>query len=235
MDSEASLTSPPLDPLANLYTDRVYDAPAHSPLLDWFRFEDRKVLDVGCGAGTYATWLKQTGVEVHGVTLSTAERNRVRGQMQRVVVANVETWEPDYSEGTFDAFLFSHVLEHLVDPGAALRRLSRILRPGGRVYVALPNIAYWKYRLQALRGRFDYEESGPMDRRHLRFFTFATAQKLVRESGYEILRAEVRGHLPVGVLRKYFPRASKRGDRIALRWFPNLFGYEIYVCASKRC
>ena len=223
------------DPIAALYQEKSYHADERSQLLDWFRFEDKRVLDVGCGTGAYAREMQLRGMEVHGITLSPEERDRAAQTMNRVWLANVETWENDYAAGFFDAILLSHVLEHLVAPAQTLARLSHVLRPGGRVYVALPNIAYWRYRVRSLFGRFDYEEVGPMDKRHLRFFTFDTAQKLVSEAGLDLLRAEVRGHFPLGPLRRWFPRFSRAWDRLIVGRFPNLFGYEIYVCASKRC
>jgi len=223
----------PVDPAAALYQGKSYHAQERSPLLDWFRFEDRRVLDVGCGTGEYARELRKQGVEVHGVTLSDAEREKAFGVMKRTVIANVETWTPDYPDGFFDALLMSHVLEHLVDPLTALQKLSALLRPGGRVYIALPNIAFWRYRFRVLLGKFDYEETGPMDRSHLRFFTYRSARALVEESGFDVLRTEVRGHLPLGAFRRRFPNLSRRLDRLALRYFPGLFGYEIYLSGSK--
>jgi len=167
------------------------------------------------------------------VTIYTEEMARAAGQMERVVLANVETWDPDYPAGYFDALLLSHVLEHLVDPAQALARLAPLLRSGGRVYVALPNIAHWRYRLKTLFGKFEYESMGPMDHRHLRFFTFASAQRLVNQAGFDLLRAEVRGHFPLGPIRRAFPRFARRIDRAVLGLFPGLFGYEITLAATK--
>lgn len=222
-----------LDPAFHLYTERVYGVAERSPLLDWFRDEDRIVLDVGCGAGAYASELRAQGVEVHGVTLSPTERDRAAEVLHRAVLANVETWSPDYPAESFDAFLMSHVLEHLVDPRRTLVQLGRFLRPGGRVYIALPNIAYWRHRLNALLGRFDYADSGPMDRNHLRFFTPKTARELVRESGLELLRCEVRGHFPLGPVRRIAPGVAAAIDRFFVALFPGLFGFEIYLCGEK--
>lgn len=216
-----------------MYALRSWEASQRSALIDWFRSEDRRILDVGCGTGVHARELKRRGIEVHGVTLSPVEMEQATQEMERATLANVETWAPDYPPGFFDALLFSHVLEHLIDPAEAIKRMSPYLRPGGRVYIALPNISFWRYRLRALFGRFEYEEMGPMDKTHLRFFTFFSAQSLLDASGLSLLRVEARGHVPLGFFRRLFPKAAKKLDKAALKTFPNLFGYEIQLCASK--
>ncbi len=228
-----SVASPATDPAASLYALRSWEASQRSGLIDWFRNEDRRILDVGCGTGVHARELKRRGVEVHGVTLSPVEMSQATQEMERATLANVETWSPDYPQGFFDALLFSHVLEHLINPIETLTRLAPLLRPGGRVYIALPNISFWRYRIRALWGRFDYEEMGPMDKTHLRFFTYFTAQSLLESSGFSLLRVQALGHVPLGPLRRVFPKWAKRMDRLALQAFPNLFGYEIQLSASK--
>ncbi len=222
-----------LNPVAELYVGQVYDAATTSDLLGWMGPEVKRVLDVGCGSGAYAARLRALGIEVHGVTLSEAEAELSRSKMAKVTVANVETWMPDYELECFDAMLFSHVLEHLIDPAAALKKMAGLLSAEGRLFVALPNIAYWKFRLGFLRGRFQYEDCGPMDWRHLRFFTYETAQHLLEQAGFKLIRVEPRGHLPLGFVRKSFPRAVRKLDALALHLFPNLFGYEILMCAEK--
>lgn len=222
------------DPLAALYGEFDYTAPYSSPLLEWLTPDDRTILDVGCGTGVQASRMRELGRKVHGLTLSETEKQKAEGSLERVTVANVESWVPDYEEGFFDAFLFSHVLEHLINPSFTLRRLTPLLAPGGRVYVALPNVAYWPFRFRALFGRFDYQAMGILDFRHLRFFTFYTAQRLLEGAGFEVSRAEVRGHFPLGPVRRFFPRLALGCDRFVLAWFPNFFGYEILLSAVKK-
>jgi len=68
------------------------------------------------------------------------------------------------------------------------------LRPAGAIIVSLPNIANLRVRLGLLFGRFDYTDSGILDRTHLRFFTLRSARELMREAGYRITREAYSGY-----------------------------------------
>jgi SAM-dependent methyltransferase len=87
-------------------------------------------------------------------------------------------------DGRYDTVLLLDVLEHLVDPWAVLGRCRRLLSEDGRALLSIPNVAHWSVRRDLLRGRWRYQESGLLDRTHLRFFTRATARGLIAESGW---------------------------------------------------
>jgi hypothetical protein len=80
------------------------------------------------------------------------------------------------------------VLEHLIEPAAVLAHFRSYLRPGGRVLVSVPNVAHARVRLDLARGRFDYRDYGVLDRTHLHFYTFSSAQELMRTAGYDVVR-----------------------------------------------
>ena len=71
----------------------------------------------------------------------------------------------------FDVILFSDMLEHLADPLDVLMRHYQLLAPGGQMLISLPNVAIWNVRLALLLGRFEYGDTGTLDRTHMRFFT----------------------------------------------------------------
>jgi hypothetical protein len=67
-----------------------------------------------------------------------------------------------------------------------------------------------------------------MDRTHYRFFDWVTAQELLTQSGYSIVDAAADGSFPVS---RFFFRAGEMFDRLALRFFPGLFGFQfVFVC-----
>ncbi|MEJ8669191.1 class I SAM-dependent methyltransferase [Streptomyces sp. MS1.AVA.1] len=57
-----------------------------------------------------------------------------------------------FRTGSADAVLFSEVIEHLVDPDAALDEIRRVLRPGGHLMLSTPNLAAWYNRALLLAG-----------------------------------------------------------------------------------
>jgi SAM-dependent methyltransferase len=86
-----------------------------------------------------------------------------------------------------------HVIEHVHDPAAVLARLHRVLRPGGRLFLALPNAESWA---AAVFGRhFCWEVP-----RHLQFFTPRTLRRLLRRQSFEVEGMQW-GYLPIQWVR----------------------------------
>jgi 2-polyprenyl-3-methyl-5-hydroxy-6-metoxy-1,4-benzoquinol methylase len=153
----------------------------------------RRVLDVGCGIGQNGAVARARGAHVVGIDRSSASLARAAARLNEIVAADIED-EASVASAlngrTFDLVLLGDVLEHTRDPLAVLARLMPYVEEEGRVVVSLPNIAAWTVRANLLRGRFDYEPSGILDRTHLRFFTRRTAAELVRAAGLEVLSVD---------------------------------------------
>ena len=96
------------------------------------------VLDVGCGAGDLAVSLAEIGLEVTGIDLAPGPVEELARLGVRFVQSTFEDFEPGTSK--FDGIILSHTLEHLPDPGFALRRARELLSPAGRVFIELPNL-----------------------------------------------------------------------------------------------
>lgn len=208
---------------------RVYRNAGNLPLLRSLKLDPPgEALDCGCGAGDNARALQSAGWRITGITISPAEAVQAREACQSVHVADLEQGIPAAIHGPFDLILFSHVLEHLRDPGPALRDAQKLLSASGLIAVALPNVLYWRQRLAFMMGRFQYEDAGIMDRTHLRFYTFATGKEMLESHGLLVTNAIVDGGFPSRYLRRAAPAWSARLDRLAARLMPNLFGYESF-------
>lgn len=144
------------------------------------------VLDVGCGLGFLGAALKARGVHrVAGVELNPEAAEQARSRMDEVVVADVEQPLP-FPAGSFDCIVYGDILEHLVDPWAALRAHRPLLKPDGVVVISIPNIGFWRVVLDLARGRWDYASFGTLDRTHLRFFTLRGIEELCGHAGYVV-------------------------------------------------
>jgi hypothetical protein len=89
-----------------------------------------------------------------------------------------------------------------------------------------------------LAGRFEYEEWGIMDRTHLRFFTRATAQKMLRASDFEVLHTEPIHAFPPpvgGSAIRRLGRAGKARVRFVLgsAW-PTLFAKQFILVGTRK-
>jgi 2-polyprenyl-3-methyl-5-hydroxy-6-metoxy-1,4-benzoquinol methylase len=155
-----------------------------------------RVLDVGCSLGDTGLWLKEQKLAAYvaGVDVDEKAIESARRKLDSAVLCNVEEAELPFEKESFDLILCLDVLEHLRDPWVGLRRIREYLKPGGVLVTSIPNVRNFRVTLPLLfLGRFEYQESGLLDRTHLRFFTYRTAVRLVRDAGFTIERVDTTG------------------------------------------
>jgi 2-polyprenyl-3-methyl-5-hydroxy-6-metoxy-1,4-benzoquinol methylase len=193
------------------------------------------VLDLGCGAGDNAEVLSGRGIVVDGVTLSEMEAESAREVCRNVYIHNLEAGLPAECNGPYDAVLASHVLEHICFPESLLKGVLSRLSSRGVLIVALPNLLNWRYRLNLLLGRFDYQESGIMDNTHFRWYTYRSAHRMLAANGFEVVLGYAHGCFPLYKIRNILPKGlSASLDRMACAALPGLFGYQLLYVAKKR-
>ncbi|MDA8290389.1 MAG: class I SAM-dependent methyltransferase [Actinomycetota bacterium] len=171
-----------------------------------------RLLDVGCGWGGFghAVKTRDPAVEVWGVEVSATACESARDRVDRVVHGPF----PDALGSDaphFDCVVFNDVLEHLVDPWHALERTRDLLAPGGVVVASIPNVR--DLRVVAplvLLGRWQYTDTGLLDRTHLRFFTLSSVVDLFRSAGYSVESVD---GVNLGLATRV-PRASLLAERL---------------------
>jgi 2-polyprenyl-3-methyl-5-hydroxy-6-metoxy-1,4-benzoquinol methylase len=159
-----------------------------------------RVLDVGCGYGGLGRSLVARGkVQVFGVEINPAASPNLQGVYTAHWIADVEQFSLPSNIEDFDCIIFADVLEHLRDPWGTLSRYLQWLKPGGYVVASIPNVRNIAllYNL-IVRGRWRYEDSGLLDRTHIRFFTRKEIMGLFSTAGlYVELVKENREHLSI--------------------------------------
>jgi 2-polyprenyl-3-methyl-5-hydroxy-6-metoxy-1,4-benzoquinol methylase len=175
----------------SLNTNRYYQH-GREEMLCFVPSSAATILDIGCGTGEFGRFLKtRRGVQVWGVELVSEVAAEAAGKLDRVFAGNIETGEVTLPDGYFDCVICNDVLEHMVDPWRVLAMLRSKLRDNGVVVASIPNLRYFQVLKELLvRKKFEYRDSGVLDRTHLRFFTVNGIKDLFEASGYKIAALE---------------------------------------------
>lgn len=176
-----------------------------------------RIVDVGCGTGATTAWLKQRYPAAHTIGLegNPALRGALASHVDEAHIVDLNGALPDL--GAPDLILCLDVLEHLAAPEAVLQGLASSLQPGGTVIVSLPNIAHVSVSAPLFfQGRFEYRDSGILDRTHTRFFVRRSAVALLNsaqlvvekgiEAGVENPKSRMIDRLTLGLFREQLTR-----------------------------
>jgi SAM-dependent methyltransferase len=143
------------------------------------------LLDVGCGAGYFVREAEDRGFSAQGIEFSREAVDFGRRQVGARITEGdfLETHLPDDS---FDIVTLWHVLEHIPRPIETLKKIRTLLKPGGILIIAVPNLDSIQARV--FRGHW-YHLEVP---RHLYHFTPAALRKLLESQGFDVLAEDQR-------------------------------------------
>lgn len=138
------------------------------------------LLDVGCGNGAFVARMGRLGWTAAGVEPDPRAAAIARDAGLDVTAGELD---PDATgRGRFDVVTLSHVIEHVHDAGDLLRRCAEVLVPGGRIWVATPNL-----RAAGSAGfGGDWIQLDPP--RHLVLFTRDSLRGLLEANGFTGVR-----------------------------------------------
>jgi len=200
--------------------DIYYGAPRLDYVAELPKDPGASILEVGCAAGTTgAAALAEGKCNTYvGIELFEPAAARAKQRLTDVLVGNVETMDIPLPPRSFDALIIAEVIEHMIDPAAVLARIAPLMRPGARVFASSPCISHWSNIVNLVQGRFEYTDTGMMDRTHLRWFTPDSFARLFKEAGFV--------DVSVAPLNKISPKA-RLVRRILGRRFDALWYYQI--------
>lgn len=151
------------------------------------------ICDVGCGSGQAMAAFSEAGYVVVGIEPDPVARALAR-KIGEVFEGTAEALPDAIADRQFDVVLLSHVLEHCIDPEAALKNVKRLLSPEGTAVIEVPNNAARGFPVYG-PGWFFADIP-----RHLQFFTEKSLRQALARAGLRVTRV-----LHTGYTRQFSP------------------------------
>lgn len=240
----------PVGDLEQLYTDQVISPAAYyvrTETQDERSFAERvalierwrkpgRLLDLGCGPGTFSIAARARGWTTVGLDINATSVAHCRARGLEVIGGAFP--HPALAGQSFDVVAMNDFLEHLTDPVGALRTVHDLLAPGGVVFISTPDVGSAMARLTGSRWLHlkPNEHLVYFDRRTIRRALEASAFRVehvqsmgrYRNLGVALEKVAAYGELPSRIARTLVPRAL--ADRVNLPINP---GDEMAVIATR--
>ncbi|WP_139556875.1 class I SAM-dependent methyltransferase [Methylotetracoccus oryzae] len=158
---------------------------------------EARLLDIGCGDGNFLRIAEAIGYRAEGLEFD--PQATAAACAQGLTVHQGGLPDTGLPGGTYDAVTLSQVIEHVHDPRHALAECLRLLKPGGTLWVATPNMDAQGH------ARFGPHWRGLEPPRHLVLFTADALLRACTEAGFRNLSLK-----PIGPVSAWFLDASNR-------------------------
>lgn len=151
------------------------------------------VLECGCSTGNMTKYLKENIteniyiIEIDQMAYSVAAQYAKDGICTDL---SKDKWVKKFSNLRFDYILFADVLEHLSNPVQVLKKATKLLKANGKILISLPNIAHNDILIRLFNDKWDYKDTGLLDKTHVRFFAADNLDKLCASAGLGIVRQD---------------------------------------------
>jgi 2-polyprenyl-3-methyl-5-hydroxy-6-metoxy-1,4-benzoquinol methylase len=164
----------------------------HNPdLLKLIPPQSQKIIEIGCSSGALAREFKKINPGCHyvGVEIDARYAELAKRHCDETAVVNLNTADTSFYErhADKDCWIFGDVLEHLENPWNVLAQIRSNIPNNGSIVACIPNAQHWSLIARLSIGDFRYEDSGLLDRTHLRFFTRQTIIDLFSGARFHIV------------------------------------------------
>lgn len=137
------------------------------------------LLELGCGTGEFTKVAQDNGYDAYGVEPSQWAARHARALDIAVENGFLSDWERRYPGLRPDGVCLWHVLEHVPDPLGLLQEVAATLKPGGHLFLEVPNFA----STAALRLGMNWDCAQPAD--HFVHYTPEGLSRLLARAGFE--------------------------------------------------
>jgi len=167
--------------------------------LQWPRSNiDRRVLELGCGNGSFAKIMSDRGYHVIGADTSISGIQIAKSHFSKIEFNMIASDEDLLKRfGKFSVIVCLEVIEHVYAPRNFVSSILNALEPGGIAIISTPYHSYIKNFLLSITGKMDAHFTALWDHGHIKFWSMKTLTSLLREVGFADVRFRRVGRLPV--------------------------------------
>jgi len=140
-------------------------------------FKGESLLDIGCSSGAFLSSLTDRSWQLYGIEIDALQANRATTRTGAHIFAG-DLLDASFRPGSFDVITMFHVLEHFDHPHDRMKKIYEWLKPGGVIYLGLPNIESWEARVF---GSYWFGLEVP---RHLYHYTPTSLRLLLSAAGF---------------------------------------------------
>jgi methionine biosynthesis protein MetW len=160
-----------------------------------------RLLDIGCGSGSFTTLLKKYCDEIYGLDIVTDAIEQAKSKGIKASKIDIDTEVLPFENNFFDAIYCGEIIEHIYDTDNFLNQINRILINDGMCIITTPNFSWWLNRVVLLMGFQPYlsevslkynvgkfcaninEVSG-----HIRLFTFRALKEILKLHNFDVIQ-----------------------------------------------
>jgi SAM-dependent methyltransferase len=198
------------------------------PMLSQLSPGKQSVLEVGCGSGRFLNLLCSDGWDrVIGIEPSETYNQLAKQEAPAAEIVSSYLKDAQFADGSLDAVIMLHVIEHLEDPSSEVEEVNRVLKRYGVFVVETPRFDTIWFKLLKERERSVIPG-------HLMYFTTNSIKRLLNKKGFEIYRIDYVGRT-LTYDRLLLNMARVLGTTTTRRWLAsisskyNLSKYNLYI------
>jgi len=216
-------------------------------ILEHISLMDKRTLDIGCAFGRMVAWCSRAGARATGIDLISSGVEWGRRKLG-LDLRQMSIEEFAHSTERFDMITLIDVLEHFANPAAILNDISKLVRPGGIIFIQTPNFGtYSRQKVESIHLRTSLE--------HLTYFEKGTLDRILVENGWQLIRPtevytlmpdkseqELRGLKRYSFLKNFLGKSILRKFYRRICPFKNVYdldpsgqyGSALVVCAKRK-
>jgi len=148
----------------------------------------KRVLDIGCGEGSFLMQVREKFEEVYGIDISDIATELCLKNNIIAKKANLNNEPLPFPDEYFDTVVTLDVIEHVFDPVLFINEIKRVLMHGGYTIISTPNIRKIQRITSLIMGHFPRTSYDPVgfDGGHLHYFTSKDLRQLLEQNGFHV-------------------------------------------------